>query len=310
MNIRFSLNRFCLRGACVAAALALPLAAQADPAFTRNTVNLRAGPSTDYPAVVQLRPGQPLEVVGCTHGYSWCDVVLPDGLRGWVAASLLDYPWGGTPVPLAQYGAAIGVPLLTFSLGSYWSDHYRDRPWYREQRWWGQRRPPPPISGWRPPPPPPVAWQPRPPRPDWRPPPSNRPPNWQGRPDRPPGWDNNRPDRPPGWQNRPDRPPGWDHRPDRPPGWQNPNRPDRQPGWQGRPDRPQPGWQGQPDRPRPPNVNDRPRPQRPEGQPGRPRPPGADGRPGGGPPQGLPPGLPRGTVQPTPNQRTPLGDRP
>ena len=269
MNIRIS----SLRGVWLAAALALPVAASADPAFTRGSVNLRAGPSTDYPVVVQLAPGQPLEVVGCTTGYGWCDVVLPDGLRGWIAASLLDYPWGGgTPVPLAQYGAMIGVPIIAFSLGSYWSDHYRDRPWYREQRWWGQRRPPPPAAGWRPPPAPPIAWQPRPPRPDWRPPPpQHRPPNWQGRPAQPP----------PGWQGRPDRP-------DRPPGWQRPPNQPRPPGWDGTP-----------------------RPPRPDGPPGRPRPPGWEGRPHpGGPPQGLPPGLPRGTVQPSPSQNVPLGDRP
>lgn len=274
-----------LRGAWLAAALALalPLAAHADPAFTRGTVNLRAGPSTDYPTVVRLRPGQSLEVVGCTNGYGWCDVVLPDGLRGWVSARLLDYPWGGSPVPLAQYGAMIGVPIIAFSLGRYWNDHYRDRPFYREPRWWGQRPPPPPVAGWRPPPPPPVAWQPRPPRPDWRPPvPPQRPPGWQGRPDRPPPDWNPRPDRPPGWE-RPDRP----HRPDRPPNWQRP-----------------------PDRPRPPNWNDAPRPPRPEGS--RPGQPGREGRPprdgSGPPPGGLPPGLPRGTVAPMPN--IPLGDRP
>ncbi|MDA7418379.1 SH3 domain-containing protein [Xenophilus arseniciresistens] len=283
-----------LHGAWLATALALslPLAAQAEPAYVSDNVNLRAGPSTDYPVVVRLAAGQPLEVVGCTSGYGWCDVVLPDGLRGWVAASLLDYPWGGgTAVPLAQYGAMIGVPIIAFSLGNYWADHYRDRPWYREQRWWGQRRPPPPVAGWRPPPPPSIGWQPRPPRPDWRPPPPR-----------------------PGWQDRPDRP-------DRPhPGWQN-----------NRPDRPQPGWQGRPDRPQRPDWNqERPRPQRPEGRPDRherhdrpdrpdrhDRPDRPDRQQGGGWQGGgrhggpsLAPGLPRGSVQPSPGQNTPLGDRP
>ena len=53
-------------------------------AFTRGGVNLRAGPGDDYPLVASSAPGQPLEVMGCTSGYGWCDVVLPDGLRGWV----------------------------------------------------------------------------------------------------------------------------------------------------------------------------------------------------------------------------------
>ena len=89
-----------------ALALALPLAASAQEAYTRGTPSLRAGPSQDYPVVARLADGQPLNVVGCTGGYAWCDVVLPDGLRGWVAASRLDYAWGSDVVPLVNYGAA------------------------------------------------------------------------------------------------------------------------------------------------------------------------------------------------------------
>ena len=272
--------RFSLRGAWLAVALAVPLAAAAEPAFTRGAANLRAGPGTNYPPVVQLRPGQQLDVVGCTSGYAWCDVVLPDGLRGWVSASLLDYPWdGGSRVPLATYGAMIGVPIIAFALGSYWNDHYRDRPWYREQRWWGNRPPPPPQAGWRPVPPPTIGWQPRPPQPGWRPPPQARPPV----------------------QVRP---------PQRPPGWQQPGRPP--PNWQG-PNRPPPGFQGPGNQPRPPHVNPRPpRPQGPPGMQGGPRPPGAQGRPGRGPgaggPPPRPPGGARGTLHQGPRQGP--GDRP
>ena len=142
-----------------AVTLAFPLLAQAQQAFTNVSLNLRAGPSTDYPAVAVLRGGQPLDVLGCTGGYSWCDVVLPDGLRGWVFSEGLDYAHEQQRVPLAVYGAAIGVPIVAFTLGNYWSNHYRDRPFYGDRRWWGGR-PPPPVQGWRPPPPP---------RPDWRP---------------------------------------------------------------------------------------------------------------------------------------------
>ena len=39
--------------------LALPLAASAQQAFTRDTVNMRAGPSGDYPLVARLAPGAP-----------------------------------------------------------------------------------------------------------------------------------------------------------------------------------------------------------------------------------------------------------
>ena len=57
-------------------ALALPLAATAQQAFTRGGVDLRAGPGDNYPLVASLAPGQPLQVMGCTNGYGWCDVCL------------------------------------------------------------------------------------------------------------------------------------------------------------------------------------------------------------------------------------------
>ena len=95
-----------------ALALALPLAASAQQAFTRGSVNLRAGPSNDYPSIARLAPGQSVQVMGCTGGYGWCDVVLPDGLRGWAAATRLNYPYGGGYVPLSGYGASIGVPIV------------------------------------------------------------------------------------------------------------------------------------------------------------------------------------------------------
>jgi uncharacterized protein YraI len=143
-------------------ALSLPLAAAAQQAFTRGSVNLRAGPSSAYPLVALLAPGQPLQVMGCTAGYGWCDVVLPDGLRGWAYAGSLDYAYEEQHVPLAAYGAVIGVPIVTFAIGSYWGDYYRDRPWYSQPRWWGGRPPPPPVAGWRPLPAPVPAWRPNP----------------------------------------------------------------------------------------------------------------------------------------------------
>ncbi|WP_213954566.1 SH3 domain-containing protein [Variovorax sp. dw_954] len=172
-------NTFGMRWIGIGAlALMLPLVASAQEAYTRGSVNLRAGPSNDYPLITRLAPGQAVSVVGCTGGYGWCDVVLPDGLRGWAAATRLAYPYGGATVPLASYGAIIGVPIVTFSIGNYWGNYYRDRPWYGEPRWWGGRPPPPPVPGWRPPPPPHAGWQPRPPGPGYVPPP--RPPGGPG----------------------------------------------------------------------------------------------------------------------------------
>jgi uncharacterized protein YraI len=168
-------------------ALVLPVVASAQQAFTRGPVNLRAGPSNDYPLVANLAPGQPLQVVGCTSGYGWCDVALPDGMRGWAYAGSLDYAYEEQRVPLVTYGAAIGVPIVAFSLGAYWSNYYRDRAWYGQPRWWGGAPPPPPGPGWRPPPPV-VGWHPNPyPGPGYRPP-GYRPPAPGYRPPPPPGY--------------------------------------------------------------------------------------------------------------------------
>lgn len=239
-----------------ALALSMPLAATAQQAFTRISVNLRAGPAADYPVVAVLGGGQPLDVMGCTGGYSWCDVVLPDGLRGWVFAQGLDYAYEQQRVPLATYGAVIGVPIVTFALGSYWSNYYRDRPWYGDRRWWGSR-PPPPAQGWRPPPPPRPEWRPNP----WRPGgPGGPGPGFRPRPDRPPpSGPGVRLPRDDGFRPRPD--PGY-----RPPGPRPEFRPDRP--------RPQQGAEFRPQRPNPAA----------EGRPGRP-PPGA-GRPDRGPREG------------------------
>jgi uncharacterized protein YraI len=173
------MNKHARRWVAIGAlALVLPVAASAQQAFARGPLNLRAGPAGDYPLVAQLAPGQSLQVLGCTSGYGWCDVVLPDGLRGWVYSAGLDYAYQEQRVPLATYGAVIGVPIVTFSIGNYWSNYYRDRPWYGQPRWWGGRPPPPPVPGWRPPPPPVPGWHPNPwpgpgagPRPGYRPPP-------------------------------------------------------------------------------------------------------------------------------------------
>jgi uncharacterized protein YraI len=182
-----------MRNAALTAAIAMPLAATAQQAIVNAGTYLRAGPDQTYPLVAQLAPGTPATVMGCLSDYGWCDVVVPGGMRGWLFSGRLDYTYQGVSVPLISIGAAIGVPIIAFSLDAYWGNYYRDRPWYREPHWWGGRRPPPAL-GWRRPPPPTPNWQPRPPPPQWRPPqrpdmhpqPPTRPPMVQPRPPGPP----------------------------------------------------------------------------------------------------------------------------
>jgi uncharacterized protein YraI len=166
--------------AMVAALLLAPLAAQAADGYVTGNVNLRAGPDVDYPRITTIPVGTRIAVQGCIDGWEWCDVIAY-GNRGWVAGNFIQYDYRDQRVLLPAYGARIGIPIVSFVIGTYWNDYYRNRPFYHDRdRWYHrpiQHRPPPrPIA--RPPfNRPPV--RPRPPinRPPVRPrPPINRPP--------------------------------------------------------------------------------------------------------------------------------------
>ncbi|WP_175978427.1 SH3 domain-containing protein [Burkholderia sp. BCC1047] len=107
-------------------------------AYTNSPAELYAGPAPDYPVVAQIPPGTALGVFGCLSDYTWCDVALP-GVRGWIDAQLLDYPYQGSYVPLLEYGAIIGVPVTGFAIGAYWDRYYRHRPWYPDRDRWARR---------------------------------------------------------------------------------------------------------------------------------------------------------------------------
>ena len=135
--------------ACHSLCWLLPIAASAQQAYTRYpSANLRAGPSaTTIRWWSGSAAGSRWTWSVARNGYGWCDVALPDGLRGWLYASGLDYAADGGRVPLMGYGAAIGIPIVGFAVGNYWGSYYRDRPWYGDRRWWGNS-PPPPAYGW------------------------------------------------------------------------------------------------------------------------------------------------------------------
>jgi uncharacterized protein YraI len=137
--------------------LAFPALAQAADGYVTDNVNLRAGPDPSYPLVDQLPAGTEVDVQGCTDGWEWCDVInANDGSRGWIAGNFIQYEYQDQPVLLPEYGAQIGIPIVTFVIGSYWDHYYRGRPFYRDRDDWYRRpmphRPPPrpadrPYSG-------------------------------------------------------------------------------------------------------------------------------------------------------------------
>jgi uncharacterized protein YraI len=178
--------------------LAVPALAHAADGYVTGNVTLRAGPAPDYPLIALIPAGTEVDVQGCTDGWEWCDVIAY-GNRGWIAGNYVEYEYENQPVLLPAYGAQIGIPIVTFVIGSYWDNHYRNRPFYRERSRWYRRpiehRPPPPPlrHPYRPPlhgspghgrppgnpPRPPISHQPRPgpitPPPGLRPTPGNRP---------------------------------------------------------------------------------------------------------------------------------------
>jgi uncharacterized protein YraI len=162
------MNRGYLLLAGIGFGLIVPAASPAQTAYTGKTVNLRAGPSREYPLVARLPAGTPVEVNGCVDDWTWCDVSFGFD-RGWVYAGNLEYPYQDRRVVILYDGPILGFPIVTFSVGPYWDTYYHARPWYSRRDYWAHRKAPPhhwnrpPGShppGYRPPaprPPPPVA---------------------------------------------------------------------------------------------------------------------------------------------------------
>lgn len=143
-------------GLLAAAMAAMPVTSHAQQMAytTAKDVNLRAGPSRDYPVVAVLRGGISISVTGCLSDYRWCDVEAGP-YRGWVYAQNIVYPYQGEHVPVLTYGALIGIGIIAFTIGTYWDDHYRASPWYPQRHYWIDRPPRPiypPVRPRQPPP--------------------------------------------------------------------------------------------------------------------------------------------------------------
>lgn len=110
--------------------LGLAAGAQAQPvAKSSVSITLHAGPATAYPQVRQLPVNSAFEIHGCLADFGWCDVGS-GRFRGWVDASHLSVSVGGRVGPVVQFGAQIGVPVVNFAIGPYWTTHYRNQPWF------------------------------------------------------------------------------------------------------------------------------------------------------------------------------------
>ncbi|MBP1852058.1 SH3 domain-containing protein [Rhizobium halophytocola] len=132
----------------------VPAAAFAANGYATANVNLRAGPSTQYPAVTVIPVGSGVDIFGCMQSANWCDVGYA-GIRGWVSGSYLQALYEQRRVEVGpRYYGELGIPSVTFSVGNYWERHYRQRDFYRDRdRWdhWDRRSPPPRHDAYRPP---------------------------------------------------------------------------------------------------------------------------------------------------------------
>jgi uncharacterized protein YraI len=113
----------------------VPTAAFAARGTTTSDVNMRAGPGTEYPAVTTVPENARVNIHGCLSDYGWCDVSW-SGDRGWISAQYLDYYYNNRYVYLPDYVDVIDVPVVTFTLSSYWANYYPHRPWYRRLDHW------------------------------------------------------------------------------------------------------------------------------------------------------------------------------
>jgi uncharacterized protein YraI len=126
-----------IRSIAAAALLLAGGAAFAADGFVTGDVSLRAGPDTDFPRITVLDEGTNVEVLGCIDGWEWCDVVAY-GERGWVAGRFVELEYGGRHVYLYDYGPRLGIPIVSFSIGNYWGDHYRHRSFYGQRDRWAR----------------------------------------------------------------------------------------------------------------------------------------------------------------------------
>ena len=149
----------------LALATSLGVHAQSADGYLNDDTPLYAGPAPEYPQIEGLPYGTYVTVQGCTQGWEWCDVVSQQGDWGWVPGDYIDYMYQDQPVVLTEYGPRIGIPIVSFSITSYWNAHYRNRPFYGERESWyhrdiPHRAPAPPhhAADRGPPPPPPGGW--------------------------------------------------------------------------------------------------------------------------------------------------------
>ncbi|MGO7170752.1 SH3 domain-containing protein [Rhizobium leguminosarum] len=124
--------------AAVGLLMLVPAIAQAAEGYSTANVNMRAGPSTRYPAVAVIPAGSSVEIRGCLSDVNWCDVEFYGG-RGWVSGQYVQALYQQRRVYVGpQYYRPLGIPMIRFSVDNYWDRYYRNRDFYRDRDRWSR----------------------------------------------------------------------------------------------------------------------------------------------------------------------------
>jgi uncharacterized protein YraI len=118
-------------GLATLALSAAPSIAQAAQGFVVDQTDLRAGPDGQFPSVDMLPAGAQVEVFGCLSGNIWCDIGFQQD-RGWVSGEDLEILYQSQRVKVVQLQVEV-VPVETFQVTTYWDEHYRNRPFFRDR---------------------------------------------------------------------------------------------------------------------------------------------------------------------------------
>ena len=128
-----------IRYAAAVLALLAPWCAHASEGYITDDLTLYAGPDDDYPEVAYVPAGTLVEIYGCVENYAWCDVGIDED-RGWVSGDYLQFAhqehWGY----VREYGPRYGLPIVAFTLGSYWGSHYSHYGWYDDRHDWAHSK--------------------------------------------------------------------------------------------------------------------------------------------------------------------------
>ena len=120
-------------GLATTAFLLAPALAQAAEGVVVVNTPLLAGPDSQFPPVDQVPAGTSVQLNGCLIGYAWCDVSFQND-RGWISGQALEILYQSRRVRIVEVAPDVAiVPFVSFEFNSYWDEHYRDRPFYRER---------------------------------------------------------------------------------------------------------------------------------------------------------------------------------